>query len=345
MEKAALIAISTPLGPFNYFSKLIQLTEEDGSAFFNVRQLGTICEACLKLPTQAEMLACTHGTNRLPPWKSGERHKRLKRITMVGDTAARGLRENAGIIASDYNTVFDTENVNRLFSLKTRPHYETIHPPDRIYITADPDGGGLSRMSIASGYVVKSNPVIPDFTLIMTGLDLKHTENHLQQKDMLEKHIAHIRGQRIFQNVPIIFIPENQTGFFHTRMEEYILTIPNAKTLYQNGGKKAGIAKTQFITSDYVICVQNMLAKDMIKWEKTWVTCSEKFVLNGREGVLNELREELLRYCYDDKNKLTGKIQGMQDDLYIAFAMLCYWSREVERPGSTNLYAPLRQFT
>ncbi len=262
---------------------------------------------------------------------------------MVGDTAARGLRENAGIIVSDYNTVFDVENVNRLFSVKTRPYYTTLTPPSRIYITADPDGGGLSRMSIASGYVMKSNPVLPDFTLITLGLDLRHCKHHLDQDEMVKQHIEHIRSQKMFENVPIIFIPENQTGMFHTRMEQYISTVPNARVIHQNGGAKAGIRKDAYITSDYVICVQNMLAKNMIRWEQTWITSSEKYVQNGREGVLNELRDELLRYCYDEHNKLTGKVQGMQDDLYVAFAMLLYWSREVERPGGGNPYNPLKE--
>ncbi len=84
METAAMIAISTPLGPFNYFSKLIQLTEEDGTPFFNVKQLGTVCVECLKLPTQAEMLACTHVTDRLPPWKSGARYEHIyKHLIML----------------------------------------------------------------------------------------------------------------------------------------------------------------------------------------------------------------------------------------------------------------------
>jgi hypothetical protein len=167
----------------------------------------------------------------------------------------------------------------------------------------------------------------------------------LEQAAMVQNHIRTLRSRRLFSGVPIVFVAENQTGYAHTRLEESVQTLLNVSVLHQNGGDKAGVAKTQLMTSDYVIVVNDILTRKMVFWDKNWFTTTGRRLPNGTtdgEGMLDELCQEILRYCYDENGKLTGKINGMQDDLYVAFAMLCYWSRAVERPGNMNPYASLR---
>lgn len=322
----------------------------------------TICDVCLKLPTQTEMLTCTHGTNSLPRWKSEERHKRLKCITMVSEPAVtRGLRENTGIITSDDNIVVDTTSIttatttalnasyafdkgdiDRLISSETRPYCDTIHSPDRIYVTVDPDGGGLSKMSIASGYLVMTNPVIPTYTLVIIRLDSERTGNHRQQEDMLTQHISHIRKQKKFQNVSIIFVLENQTGFFHVRMENYIDKIPNAKIFFQNGGAKAGIKSSRNLKNKYIKCTEIMLSTNAIKWEISMVE------ILHRESILNELKDELMSYHCIGNTQPSAKT-GMKiynetrlinsiflDNISMAFITLCYWSKKNTKYGTIH---------
>jgi hypothetical protein len=94
---------------------------------------------------------------------------------------------------------------------------------------------------------------------------------------------------------------------------------------------KPGISKTAVITKEYVITVNDLLSRGMVFFEEDWFTntpVSKK--KGGKEEVADELRDQLCRYCYDENGKLTGKIQGSQDDLYVGFAMLCYWSLAIE---------------
>lgn len=62
---------------------------------------------------------------------------------------ARGVRELIGVAASDFTPCFSKEIIDNLFS---NPLFVTQARPDAIYLTVDPNGGGASKMAIASGY-------------------------------------------------------------------------------------------------------------------------------------------------------------------------------------------------
>lgn len=133
----------------------MELKDDKGDPFLATVHLFAICEECRKLPTKQEMTNCTHGNN-LPPWKSYSKHKRNKTLSLALDSdGARGLRENAGVIGSDYQTVFDRAEVHKIFD---KPRLvNTLHSPPRLYMAVDPDAGGKSFMSIISGYVLRES--------------------------------------------------------------------------------------------------------------------------------------------------------------------------------------------
>jgi hypothetical protein len=161
MKNASFIAISTPRDSQNFFSRMLELTDKDGSTLFNVKHIGLTCPACLQLPTYQEMMACTHGAYKLPPWKSHEKGERLKIISEKLDDPARNLRENSGIVADDSNTVFLANIVKRLF-LPGIMH-TTMAAPKRIYLMADPNAGGsTSNLSLVSGYRIENDRTLPD---------------------------------------------------------------------------------------------------------------------------------------------------------------------------------------
>jgi hypothetical protein len=119
------------------------------------------------------------------------------------------------------------------------------------------------------------------------------------------------------------------TGFTHTRIAQNF-KFANCRTFHENNKEKPGIRKDQTRTKDYVIACNDMLAGGLVKFWKEWFSVYAGDYPTGREHVADELREEMLRYCYDEHGKLTGKINGAQDDLYIAFGMMCYWAKVIE---------------
>lgn len=142
--------------------------------------------------------------------------------------------------------------------------------------------------------------------------------------------------------MPIIFVPENQTGFYHTRMEEYTRTIPLTYCIYEHGGPKAGIAKTQTLTADYVRRTVDYLSGNHFRFDAEWISSNGHKHRNGRAGLLEELKLQLIRYGYDERRKLGGKYDGaFQDDLCIAFMMHTYWTLVIDGADRTSPYAHL----
>jgi hypothetical protein len=141
-------------------------------------------------------------------------------------------------------------------------------------------------------------------------------------------------------NVPIIFIPENMTGFQHTHLEQAVKHFPNCYTLYEKNKEKAGIRKDKELTQSYVEATVDIIDREGFILEEKWETV---FGFNGtKNALLTELQNQLLRYGYDEKQRLTGKFGGkFKDDLCIAFMMAVYWSRVLELPLQRNPYREL----
>ena len=145
LTNTALLAISTPLDEFNYYSKLVEQKDENGKPFFKTIKAGRVCDDCALLAYDL-MIKCDHIADSAH-WKNPHKLKRLK-VLFEGDEA-RGLRELAGIAASDFTPCFAKDDINTLWT-NTRRLTETA--PDALYVTVDPNGGGASKMAITSGY-------------------------------------------------------------------------------------------------------------------------------------------------------------------------------------------------
>jgi hypothetical protein len=145
LTETALLAISTPLDEFNYYSKLVEQKDENGEPFFMTIKAGRVCDDCSRLPYE-QMIKCDHVVDGAH-WKNPRKLKRLK-VLYDGDEA-RGLRELGGIPASDFTACFQKNDIETIFTNQRR---HPLAAPDAIFVTIDPNGGGVSKMGVASGY-------------------------------------------------------------------------------------------------------------------------------------------------------------------------------------------------
>ncbi len=327
---AVFIGISTVLDSFNTFSRLLLLKDEDGDDFFLVIRVDTVCSECKKLP-EDQHEHCSHLDDTvLPPWKSKTRYKRSKILHTVDTNKGRNARESMGIITDDYNAALITKLVKQTMNIATRRYHKIKRSPSRIYITIDPDGGGRSRLSVISAFVCTTNMEELPGTLVILSIDYRQCNDETEQDDVVKRVIEKLRSNRWLNKVPIILIPENQTGFTHRRMERNFNNHVNCRTFHEYNGTKAGVRKDSTKTKSYVIATNDMLQGGLIKFWDEWFSVHANQHPGGKEHMATSLEEEMLRYCYDDKQKLTGKINGMQDDLYISFGMMCYFALIIE---------------
>jgi hypothetical protein len=165
LRDTALIAISTILDPSNFYTKLIDMRDPDGKALFDVQKFELVCAKCKASSTPWE---CTHMTDTLPPWLSGEKHHKIRNFLppeLIG-------RETMGITMSDANKAFSPASIESFTSAPAAQlpvvaehvcrrtlHQEFIDtkhilaeqaPGSAIYTAVDPSGGGASEYAIAS---------------------------------------------------------------------------------------------------------------------------------------------------------------------------------------------------
>lgn len=149
MKNTALLALSSPEGSDNYYSRLINhVDEKTGRAFFRIVDCFMICEACRKLEPDKQIL-CNH-IKQKAHWLSARKSQRL--ISLYATDPATAIREFGGIIADDFASCFRKEDIKLLYD--ARPAVIN-YSPDYVYVAVDPNGGGPSQMAIVSGYFDK----------------------------------------------------------------------------------------------------------------------------------------------------------------------------------------------
>lgn len=173
----------------------------------------------------------------------------------------------------------------------------------------------------------------------ITGLEAESTGTHDQQKNLITRHIARLRQEEHFRNIPIWVIPENNLGLEASHIESYVTHLAHVYVYHENENERAGVRKSHQNTDDYQICVEDMLRKRLISFSRHLFTTSKKFEKadGNTKGITDELRQQLERYHWEVQEAkdafgkrritMTGKMGGAQDDLYVALAMLAFWGK------------------
>ena len=152
--------LSSPEGDANYYSELMNVKDkETGKPFFRVVDCFQICKACLKLE-RTEQIKCNHIKNTAH-WLDQRKVKKLKALYAANPEDA--MREFQGLVVSDYTPCFHKLDIDRLFS---RPTAEVVAPPKQIVVACDPNGGGPSEMSMASGYYDKTGCLVVRYSVM-----------------------------------------------------------------------------------------------------------------------------------------------------------------------------------
>lgn len=168
-------------------------------------------------------------------------------------------------------------------------------------------------------------------------MDSQPVKNAGQIQNLIVKHIRAIRRKELWKTVPIIVIVENNMGHEPSHMEVMVRDEPNLEFFFENRKKdKIGVRKTEQVTRDYQLVVEDRLGKNNILFDDALFSVSDKYETNI-PAVLLLLRSQLEAYHWEirlptkpggvTKAFLTGKNGSQQDDLYVAFAMALYWGQ------------------
>ncbi len=162
MRYTSLLALSSPEGTENYFSRMLTLkNKEDDSDFFQRVDCYQICNACLRLPDRAEQIKCTHVKNSAH-WLSQASMRKLRALYEANPEDA--IREFGGVSVSDHKPVIDQQHMHRFV---TKQRWLQRSPPRRVFICVDPNGGGNSHMAIVSGFYASPSELVVSFFQII----------------------------------------------------------------------------------------------------------------------------------------------------------------------------------
>lgn len=70
-------------------------------------------------------------------------------MLMYSTDPTRAMNEYQGVAISEFIPCFDKQEIAYMFD--NEPH-NTLFVPDLMYISVDPNGGGISNMAIVTGY-------------------------------------------------------------------------------------------------------------------------------------------------------------------------------------------------
>jgi hypothetical protein len=165
MRDTALIAISTILDPSNFYSKLVDLRDGQGTPLFDVQKFELVCDACRLTKTPWR---CTHMVDTMPPWLSESKHLKIRQFLpeeLVG-RETMGLAMSSGTRAFEATIVETFESsaretlpvgagLPRALARLNRTRGPAVPraaeaPAHVIYCAVDPNGGGVSEYAIAS---------------------------------------------------------------------------------------------------------------------------------------------------------------------------------------------------
>ncbi len=104
-----------------------------------------ICAECQK-GDQAKQLSCDH-VPKEEEWLSNAKFERLK--ALYANAQGTALQELLGRVVSEYLPCFNSDDIKACFEA---PKVLTMSAPGIIFISADPTGGGPSRLGMCSVY-------------------------------------------------------------------------------------------------------------------------------------------------------------------------------------------------
>ena len=157
MKNCTVILLSSPpTDTNNIFHQMCIAKDTSGNPVFKWIRVDAMCEDC----HNKKALQCPHKTLPTPPWISGTEAQDTVREIM-GKVAPRDYRiEILGLAESGDVNAFDQDLIDGFLK---QPRYHFKAPPDFIFISVDPSGGGSSDTGLmataidAEGRTVVSN--------------------------------------------------------------------------------------------------------------------------------------------------------------------------------------------
>ncbi len=362
VDKTALYCISTPQNDENFYSRLLETKNLQGTgAQGNVFQFYLACEACMEAGKAA---TCEHKSHEMPQWMNTTTHSLVRNMYLQMGQQDILEQETLGTVNSSHKGAFPVHKLKYLFTqMKPIPYGKLSEDPLVIYSAIDPTGGGYSDLAVATGIYDRG-------TFIYCGLEsISETITPAQQLPYLIQHYLKVKALPCMrQAILVIFVERNTKAItsqlidgiknhpamaeiqpiFPTELDlkvsQHQFTAPSAtrdKTV--NPNKTAGVLSTARVKWNMYIQFKNDLLMNRIGFLENAVTVfnpnpgdkTTNPFLNVKRMAHNQLNQYFLQEKIPadpafqvTKCTLSGKGRGgrSKDDLAVDMQLVNYWS-------------------
>lgn len=161
LDRTCLIAVTTVLDDDNFYSKLVDLKNNQGEPLFKWLEftLGCRLRKCRLNPSK-----CFHNIGSIPPWQSKRAHERVR--AMMKGKEKLMMREAMGIRTSQHEPVFMKPSIDVLADPeKSLCDPGSYYSAPVVYIGIDPNGLRDSQYAIVSAFMWRGNMVVRSISI------------------------------------------------------------------------------------------------------------------------------------------------------------------------------------
>lgn len=356
VKNRCFMSISTPNGenPDNPLRRIMLTADPNKPCLYNVMEQTLHCPECNRLREQAieegenpdlypspesTGQLCPHLRATLPRWKDPSRLELVHDFYEASGTLDSYKREMLGQDSIDRNAIFDPMTVHTF----TDRSFGHPYRPPFLVMTADPNLGGPSELSIVTGYFQ------PDSTggFIICGMEAEAVEAQ-GATSLIQEHIRAIRKVDRFSQSTILFVPELNLVTGAMYMTKAAQEMGNVVLLYSRQaltsyserimfGIRTGAESKELYTEvghEFLQHPYSGIAEDLVCVTPRG---SSQTIVQRRLATVEKLNEQLRRWArivdHRRHTRSRGKLSGKgpsgrdNDDLAVAFLLCCYVAR------------------
>lgn len=157
VKNTGLICISTVREEHNFYSRILQKRNHDGTPIWNVKRvrMNKACKACTAAEGQTK--DCPHLGDPLPAWIDHDNVQVAK--ILMEDHNALMEQELFGNECSSVTPIFNSAWVDMVENAP-RSSIPSMRDAREIFVTIDPNGGKTSRFAIVSATYVNGSQYV-----------------------------------------------------------------------------------------------------------------------------------------------------------------------------------------
>jgi hypothetical protein len=312
-----ILGISTPQDETNYYSRLLDLKDDEGKPFFVGLRIEQACAACIQ-NNKAD--SCDHRLYLLPPWKGGQRHRRMAAIYENDKTTF--AQENQGVIINASKT-YIFRDFHKAFV--GNPPYLFDKRPSVIWVAIDPSGGGCQSQYAMVALVVEGHHHV------IVGADSCPSHSSVTINRFLKHFIGSLRNHAQYSGALLCYFIESNMSYIDADRVRLLLTADEfqpAMSIDKDPKKlgRAGVFTTETEKAIFADDLGNLLRRNDLRVAQDRI---DKFDQEVKADPYAMLADQIRTYrkemkipnepCWGKVHvTYTGKSPGVVDDLIMA---------------------------